>query len=202
MKKAPRMTRSVEMIYVLVVGSLHYWGALIHSGVIYGFAEAATCTLNFLQQTTVFSPINGNIEQRSLAKASERIPFGKVLSFIWIILFSMCLASLLAVYNEYLYTVSSFLAVISLTLFSIYHTFLVLAISLYNDKKEVCNGKWLYAYTLDYLVRNPFKSLFVLMLTWSAMGIAYFNLVLFFFLVPSLYWMIVQKGLQVKTKER
>lgn len=196
MRKAPRLTRSVEMVYILVVGSLHYWGVLIRSGLIYGFTDAATYTLNFIQQTTAFSPINGNSEPRSLDKASESIPFGKIISFIWAILLSICLASLLAVYKGYLHTVSSFLAVISMTLFSIYHTFLVLAVSLYNEKKEVYKGKWFYAYTLDYLVRNPFKSLFVLMLTWSAMGIAYFNLILFFFLIPSIYWLMIQKELQ------
>lgn len=198
MKKAPRLTRSVEMIHLFVVGSVHYWGALIRSGLIYGFADAARSALSFLQERVVLAPIDVPAEQDRTRKS---IPFGKGLSFVWTVLLSMCLASLLCLYMGFLHTISSFLVVTSLTLFSLYHTFLVLAISLYEDKQDTYNGKWLYAYTLDYMIRNPFKSLFVLMLTWSAMGVAYFNLVLFFFLVPSLYWMMIQKGLQVKVKE-
>lgn len=198
MKKAPRLTRSVEMIHLFVVGSVHYWGALIRSGLIYGFADAARSALSFLQERVVLAPIDAPAEQDRTRKS---IPFGKGLSFVWTVLLSMCLASLLCLYMGFLHTISSFLVVTSLTLFSLYHTFLVLAISLYEDKQDTYNGKWFYAYTLDYMIRNPFKSLFVLMLTWSAMGVAYFNLVLFFFLVPSLYWMMIQKGLQVKVKE-
>ncbi|MER2001577.1 MAG: hypothetical protein ABS862_03060 [Carnobacterium inhibens] len=198
MKKAPRLTRSVEMIHLFVVGSVHYWGALIRSGLIYGFADAARSALSFLQERVVLAPIDAPAEQDRTRKS---IPFGKGLSFVWTVLLNLCLASLLCLYMGLLHTISSFLVVTSLTLFSLYHTFLVLAISLYEDKQDTYNGKWLYAYTLDYMIRNPFKNLFVLMLTWSAMGVAYFNLVLFFFLVPSLYWMMIQKGLQVKVKE-
>lgn len=198
MKKTPKLMRSIEIIHLFVIGSVRYWGQLIRSGLIYGFADAARSMLSFLQERIVLASIDEPAEQD---KARKSIPFDKGLSFVWTVLLSMCLASLLCLYMGFLHTISSFLVVTSLTLFSLYHTFLVLAIGLYEDKQETYNGKWLYAYTLDYMIRNPFKSLFVLMLTWSAMGIAYFNLVLFVFLVPSLYWMMVQKGIQVKAKE-
>ncbi len=197
MKKAPKMIRSIEIIHLFVIGSVRYWGQLIRSGLIYGFADAARSTLSFLQERVVLAPIDAPAEQDRTRKS---IPLGKGLSFVWTVVLSMCLASLLALYMGYLYSVSIFLVVTTLTLFSLYHTFLVLAIGLYEYKQETYDRKWIYAYTLDYMIRNPFKSLFVLMLTWSAMGIAYFNLVLFVFLVPSLYWMMVQKGLQVKAK--
>lgn len=50
MKKSPRLTRSVEMIHLFVVGSVHYWGALIRSGLIYGFADAARSALSFYKK--------------------------------------------------------------------------------------------------------------------------------------------------------
>lgn len=198
MSKAPRLTRSVEIIYVFVVGSLHYWGALIRSGFIYGFADAALSMVFFLQEAKGLSKIGLNTEQVKTEKTIDNVPYGKILSFIWTGLLSLCVASFLSIKLGFVYSISSLLLVTSLTLFSFYHVFLVLAICLSSDRKETYKGKWFYAYTLDYLIRNPFKSLFILMLTWSAMGIAYFNLILFFFLVPSIYWLMIQKGLQVR----
>ena len=202
MKKAPKLIRSIEMTHLFVIGSVRYWGKLIRSGLIYGFADAARSALSFLQERVVLVPIDKFAEQKKKKKTRKNIPFDKVLSFVWTILLSMCLASLLGLYMGYLHSISIFLVVTILTLFSLYHTFLVLAIALYEYKQGPYDGKWFYAYTLDYMIRNPFKSLFVLMLTWSSMGIAYFNLVLFVFLVLSLYWMMVQKGLHVKANER
>ena len=196
MSKAPRLTRSVEIIYAFVVGSLRYWGALIRSGLIYGFVDAALSMVFFLQEAKSLSKIGSNTEQVKTEKKIDNVPYGKILSFIWTGLLSMCVASFLSIKMGFVYSISSLLLVTSLTLFS--YVFLVLAICLSSDRKEAYKGKWFYAYTLDYLIRNPFKSLFILMLTWSAMGIAYFNLILFIFLVPSIYWLMIQKGLQVR----
>lgn len=198
MRKAPRLARSIEIIYVFVVGSLHYWGALIRFGLIYGFSDAALSMLFFLQEAKGLSKIRSTTEQVETEKKSGNVPYGKVLSFIWTGLLSLCVASLLSIKMGVMNSISSLLLVTSLTLFSFYHVFLVLAVSLYSDRKETFEGKWFYAHTLDYLIRNPFKSLFVLMLTWSALGIAYFNLVLFIFLIPSIYWLMIQKGLRVR----
>lgn len=198
MRKAPRLVRSIEIIYVFVVGSLHYWGALIRSGLIYGFSDAALSMMFFLQEAKGLSKIRFTTEQVETEKKSGNVPYGKVLSFIWTGLLSLCVASLLSIKMGVMNSISSLLLVTSLTLFSFYHVFLVLAVSLYSDRKETFEGKWFYAHTLDYLIRNPFKSLFVLMLTWSALGIAYFNLVLFIFLIPSIYWLMIQKGLRVQ----
>lgn len=198
MRKAPRLARSIEIIYIFVVGSLHYWGALIRSGLIYGFSDAALSMLFFLQEAKGLSKIRSTTEQVETEKKSGNVPYGKVLSFIWTGLLSLCVASLLSIKMGVMNSISSLLLVTSLTLFSFYHVFLVLAVSLYSDRKETFEEKWFYAHTLDYLIRNPFKSLFVLMLTWSALGIAYFNLVLFIFLIPSIYWLMIQKGLRVR----
>ncbi|WP_407371708.1 hypothetical protein [Carnobacterium sp.] len=198
MRKAPRLTQSIEIIYAFVVGSLHYWGTLIRSGLIYGFSDAALGMVFFLQEAKGLSKNGSNIEQVKIEKNRGNVPYGKGLSFIWTGLLSLCVASFLSIKMGVVYSISSLLLVTSLTLFSFYHVFLVLAICLSSDRNETYKGKWFYAYTLDYLIRNPFKSLFILMLTWSAMGIAYFNLILFIFLVPSIYWLLIQKGLKVK----
>lgn len=198
MSKAPRLTRSVEIIYAFVVGSLRYWGALIRSGFIYGFADAALSMMFFLQETKGLSKNRSNTEQVKPEKTSRNVPCGKILSFIWTGLLSLCVASFLSIKMGFMYSIGNLLVVTSLTLFSFYHVFLVLVICLSSDRKGTYKGKWFYAYALDYLIRNPFKSLFILTLTWSAMGIAYFNLILFIFLVPGIYWLMIQKGLQVR----
>ena len=82
MSKSPRLTRSVEIIYVFVVGSLHYWGALIRSGLIYGFADAALSMVFFLQEAKGLSKIGSNTEQVRTEKTIGNVPYGKILSFI------------------------------------------------------------------------------------------------------------------------
>ncbi|MCA9765609.1 MAG: hypothetical protein KC455_04230 [Carnobacterium sp.] len=194
MKKSPVIIKSIEIVYLFIIGSVQYWGTLIRSGLIYGFVDAALSVLVFLQENNMYTPTNLNTKQ----KTGEGMPFKKRFSFIWTGLLSICLANYFFIEMGSSQYVAGPMLVASVTLFSFYHVFLVLSISIYSNKKEVQDKKWLYAYTVDYMIRKPFRSLFILLLTLSMIGMAYFNLIVFVFFVPSFFWLFVQKGLQVK----
>lgn len=198
MKKHSKLVRSVEMIQDLVVCSVRYWGTLIRFGFIYGFVDAALNALSFLQTTKVLSSISKEGEEHALDHIKKKMPFGKLLSFIWGSLLSSCIAVFFIIGNGLKFPGNIFLLVVCLTSFSIYHTFLVVIVRLHSEKKHSYTGKRLVAYAFVYMIGNPFKSLFILMLTGSAIAIAYLNLVLFVFFVPSVFWLMVQKGIQEK----
>ena len=69
-----------------------------------------------------------------------------------------------------------------------------------ENQRPLLNGL-LYAQTLDHMFRNPTKCVYIMVLSGSAVLIGFFNLILFVFLVPSLYWLLLTKGMGQQKKQ-
>jgi hypothetical protein len=85
--------------------------------------------------------------------------------------------------------------------FVLYHIFLVTLVVLDKENERTLSNGLLYAHTLDHMFRYPTKSLYILVLSVSALLIGFFNLILFVFLVPSLYWWLLTKGMGQQKKQ-
>lgn len=189
MGKQSRIVRFVEQVYRLVTGSLLYWKTLIFSGGLYGFVDAADNLMAFLSST-----------EPTRAGKTESLPHRKLLSFTWCVLFSIVLAGYLHIGNGKRTEMTLFLWITASTAFVLYHIFLVTLVVLGKENEPRLSNRMRYAQTLDHMFRNPTKGLYILVLSGSAMLVGFFNLILFVFLVPSLYWWFLTKGMGQQKK--
>lgn len=190
MDKQSRIVRFVEQVYRLVIGSLIYWKTLILSGGLYGFVDAADNLMAFLSST-----------ERTSSGKGKNLPHRKLLSFTWCVLFSVVLAGYLHIGNGKGTEMSLFLWITASTAFVLYHIFLVTLVVLGKEDQRPLPNRMRYAQTLDHMFRNPAKCLYILMLSGSAVLVGFFNLILFVFLVPSLYWWLLNKGMGKQIKQ-
>ena len=136
-----------------------------------------------------------------VADKTESLPYRKLLSFIWCALCSIFLAGYLYIANDKDTEVTLFLWITATTAFVLYHIFLVTLIVLEKENERILSNGLLSAHALDPMFRNPTKSLYILVLSVSALLIGFFNLILFVFLVPSLYWWLLTKGMGQQKKQ-
>lgn|GEM_PF-6225270 len=190
MEKQSRIVRFVEQVYRLVIGSLLYWKTILSSGGLYGFVDAADRLMAFLSSG-----------EPTGAEKIESLPYRKLLSFIWCVLFSVVLAGYLLIGKGKGTEMTLFLWIMITTSFVLYHIFLVTLVVLDKENERTLSNGLLYAHTLDHMFRNPTKSLYILVLSVSALLIGFFNLILFVFLVPSLYWWLLTKGMGQQKKQ-
>ena len=190
MEKQSRIVRFVEQVYRLVIGSLLYWKTLVFTGGLYGFVDAADNLRAFLSSG-----------EPTGAEKIESLPYRKLLSFIWCVLFSVVLAGYLLIGKGKGSEMTLFLWIMITMAFVLYHIFLVTLVVLDKENERTLSNGLLYAHTLDHMFRNPTKSLYILVLSVSALLIGFFNLILFVFLVPSLYWWLLTKGMGQQKKQ-
>ena len=190
MEKQSRIVRIVEQVYRLVIGSLLYWKTLVFSGGLYGFVDAADNLRAFLSSG-----------EPTGAEKIESLPYRKLLSFIWCVLFSVVLAGYLLIGKGKGSEMTLFLWIMITMAFVLYHIFLVTLVVLDKENERILSNGLLYAHALDHMFRNPTKSLYILVLSVSALLIGFFNLILFVFLVPSLYWWLLTKGMGQQKKQ-
>ena len=190
MEKQSRIVRIVEQVYRLAIGSLLYWKTILSSGGLYGFVDAADRLMAFLSSG-----------EPTGAEKIESLPYRKLLSFIWCVLFSVVLAGYLLIGKGKGTEMTLFLWIMITTAFVLYHIFLVTLVVLDKENERTLSNGLLYAHTLDHMFRYPTKSLYILVLSVSALLIGFFNLILFVFLVPSLYWWLLTKGMGQQKKQ-
>ncbi|CZQ82034.1 hypothetical protein SAMN04488048_10313 [Trichococcus flocculiformis] len=190
MEKQSRIVRFVEQVYRLVIGSLLYWKTILSSGGLCGFVVAADRLMAFLSSG-----------EPTGAEKIESLPYRKLLSFIWCVLFSVVLAGYLLIGKGKGTEMTLFLWIMITTAFVLYHIFLVTLVVLDKENERTLSNGLLYAHTLDHMFRNPTKSLYFLVLSVSALLIGFFNLILFVFLVPSIYWWLLTKGMGQQKKQ-
>ena len=190
MEKQSRIVRFVEQVYRLVIGSLLHWKTLVFSGGRYGFVDAADNLSAFLSSG-----------EPTGAEKIESLPYRKLLSFIWCVLFSVVLAGYLLIGKGKGSEMTLFLWIMITMAFVLYHIFLVTLVVLDKENERILSNGLLYAHALDHMFRNPTKSLYILVLSVSALLIGFFNLILFVFLVPSLYWWLLTKGMGQQKKQ-
>ena len=190
MEKQSRIVRFVEQVYRLAIGSLLYWKTLVFSGGLYGFVDAADRLMAFLSSG-----------EPTGAEKIESLPYRKLLSFIWCVLFSVVLAGYLLIGKGKGTEMTLFLWIMITMAFVLYHIFLVTLVVLDKENERILSNGLLYAHALDHMFRNPTKSLYILVLSVSALLIGFFNLILFVFLVPSLYWWLLTKGMGQQKKQ-
>ena len=190
MEKQSRIVRFVEQVYRLAIGSLLYWKTILSSGGLYGFVDAADRLMAFLSSG-----------EPTGAEKIESLPYRKLLSFIWCVLFSVVLAGYLLIGKGKGTEMTLFLWIMITTAFVLYHIFLVTLVVLDKENERTLSNGLLYAHTLDHMFRYPTKSLYILVLSVSALLIGFFNLILFVFLVPSLYWWLLTKGMGQQKKQ-
>ena len=190
MEKQSRIVRFVEQVYRLVIGSLLYWKTILSSGGLCGFVVAADRLMAFLSSG-----------EPTGAEKIESLPYRKLLSFIWCVLFSVVLAGYLLIGKGKGTEMTLFLWIMITMAFVLYHIFLVTLVVLDKENERILSNGLLYAHALDHMFRNPTKSLYILVLSVSALLIGFFNLILFVFLVPSLYWWLLTKGMGQQKKQ-
>ena len=190
MEKQSRIVRFVEQVYRLAIGSLLYRKTILSSGGLYGFVDAADRLMAFLSSG-----------EPTGAEKIESLPYRKLLSFIWCVLFSVVLAGYLLIGKGKGTEMTLFLWIMITTSFVLYHIFLVTLVVLDKENERILSNGLLYAHALDHMFRNPTKSLYILVLSVSALLIGFFNLILFVFLVPSLYWWLLTKGMGQQKKQ-
>lgn len=181
MGKQSRIVCFVEQVYRLVIGSLFYWKTLIFSGGLYGFVDAGDRLMVFLSSADPTS-----------SGKTESLPHRKLLSFIWSVLFSIALSGGLHFGNGKETDMKLLLWITASTAFVLYHIFLVTLVVLGLENERPLSNRMRYVQTLDHMFRNPTKCLYILVLSGSAILVGFFNLILFVFLVPSLFWWLVQ----------
>ena len=135
------------------------------------------------------------------AEKIESLQYRKLLSFIWCVLFSIVWAGYLLIGKGKGTEMTLFLWIMITTAFVLFHIFLVTLVVLDKENERTLSNGLLYAHTLDHMFRNPTKSLYILVLSVSALLIGFFNLILFVFLVPSLYWWLLTKGMGQQKKQ-
>lgn len=185
MGKQSKIVCFVEQVYRFVIGSFIYWRTLICSGIIYGFVDASTVLMAFLSSA-----------EPPHAEKKENLLHRKILSFIWSILFSIVLSGFLYIGNGKGAETTIFLWITITTIFVLYHVFLVTVIELVKEIDSPFPSGLLYARTLDHMLRNPTKCLYIIVLSGIAVFLGFYNLILFVFLVPSLYWWLLNKGME------
>nr|WP_321292026.1 hypothetical protein [uncultured Trichococcus sp.] len=190
MGKQPRIVRIVEQVYRLVIGSLFYWKTIISSGGVYGFVDAADRLMVFLSSA-----------EPTISEKTENLPYRKLLSFIWCVLFSIVLVGYLLIGKGKGTEMTLFFSITITTVFVLYHIFLVTLVVLDKKNERPLSNGLLYAQTLDHMFRNPTKCLYILMLSVIAVLVGFFNLIMFVFLVPSLYWWLLTKGMEQQKKQ-
>lgn len=184
MEKQSKIVRFVEHVYRLIIGSLLYWKTILSSGGLYGFVDGADRILAFLSST-----------EPTIAERTEILSYRKLLSFIWSVLLSTVLTGYVYFGNGKGTEMTLFLWIILTTAFALFHIFLVTLVVLDKGNEHPQSNRLRYAKTLDHMLRNPTKCLYVLVLSGCAVLVGFFNLILFVFLVPSLYWWLLEKGM-------
>ena len=190
MEKQSRIVRFVEQVYRLVIGSLLYWKTILSFGGLYGFVDAADRLMGFLSSA-----------ESTRAGKTESLPHRKLLSFTWCVLFCIVLAGYLHISSGKGTETTLFLWIMITTAFVLYHIFLVTLVVLDKENERPLLNGLLYAQTLDHMFRNPTKCVYIMVLSGSAVLIGFFNLILFVFLVPSLYWLLLTKGMGQQKKQ-